>query len=97
MPESTDTNASRGATPPFSDPAAIAAPPPPPLVPKASAFTDFHGLHRDILPFFSERALREAIRKGYIPSVVLGNGRKRLFHIPTVTAALLRNQKGGAS
>lgn len=57
-------------------------------------FTDFAGLHRDILPFFSERSLREAIRKGHIPSLVLGDGRKRLFHIPTVTAALLRNQKG---
>jgi hypothetical protein len=70
--------------------------PDPPLPPKyPAAFTDFKGLHRDILPFFSERALREAIRKGHIPSCVLGNGRKRCFHIPSVTAALLRKQKGG--
>ena len=43
---------------------------------------------------FCDRSLREAIRKGLIPSVLLPGGRRRLFHWPSVEAALLRMQRG---
>ena len=66
------------------------------LPPKYAAnFTDFAGLHKTVLPFFSERSLREAIRKGVIPSITLPNGRKKLFFLPSVIAALRRFQTGG--
>lgn len=59
-------------------------------------FTDFEGLHRDILPFYCARSLREQIRRGVIPSIVLPGSRKRIFEIAAVEAALRRNSKGGS-
>jgi hypothetical protein len=47
---------------------------------------------RSCVPF-CDRTLRDAIRKGLIPSVVLPGGRRRLFHWPSVEAALLRMQR----
>lgn len=44
-----------------------------------------------------ERALREAVRKGLIPSILLPGARKRLFHWPSVEAALRRHERGGAA
>ena len=52
-------------------------------------FIDFATL-RPRVPL-CDRALREKIRKGIIPSVLLPGSRKRLFHWPTVQAALLRH------
>lgn len=43
----------------------------------------------------SERTLREEIRRGRIPTIRLPGGRRLLFHLPSVTAALLRHQHGG--
>jgi hypothetical protein len=60
----------------------------------ASPFADFNGLHSN-LPMYSERSLRGFVRAGVIPSIVLPGGRKRLFHLPTVEAALRRRQTGG--
>ena len=57
-------------------------------------FCDFKGLHSR-LPFYSARSLRELIRRGVIPSIVLPGGRKRVFHWPSVEAALRRHQTGG--
>ena len=64
------------------------------LPPKESAtpsFIDFATL-RPRVPL-CDRALREKIRKGVIPSVLLPGSRKRLFHWPSVQAALLRYTK----
>jgi hypothetical protein len=58
------------------------------------SFCDFAGLHA-LLPFYSARSLRELIRRGVIPSIVLPGGRKRVFHWPSVQAALRRYQTGG--
>ena len=40
-----------------------------------------------------ERSLREAIRRGHIPSIKLPSGRRTLFHLESVQSALLRMQK----
>lgn len=64
----------------------------PPLPPNESAtpgFIDFAAL-RPRVPL-CDRALREKIRKGTIPSVLLPGSRKRLFFWPAVQAALLRH------
>lgn len=52
-------------------------------------FIDFATL-RPRVPL-CDRALREKIRKGVIPSVRLPGSRKRLFWWPAVQAALLRH------
>lgn len=67
------------------------------LPPKESAedsngFINFGTLHSRIP--LCERSLRDAIRKGLIPSVVLPGGRRRLFFWPAVREALLRRQRG---
>jgi predicted site-specific integrase-resolvase len=41
-----------------------------------------------------ERTLREYVRRGTIPSIVLPGGRRRLFDPAAVRAALLRHQSG---
>lgn len=57
-------------------------------------FLDFPGLC-DRVPL-GERTLREHIAEGRIPHIRLPGGRRLLFHWPTVQAALLRFEKGGA-
>ena len=57
-------------------------------------FCDFKGLHA-LLSFYSARSLRGLVRRGVIPSIVLPGGRKRVFHWPSVEAALRRHQTGG--
>jgi len=49
---------------------------------------DFKGLAARVP--LSERALREAVRRGLIPSILLPGGRKRLFVWRDVEAALRR-------
>jgi hypothetical protein len=56
------------------------------------SFIDFKNLNAR-LPY-SPRALREIVRKGIIPSIVMPGGRKRVFHWPSVEAALKRRQQG---
>lgn len=51
-------------------------------------FLDFKGIAQRIP--LSERALRDAVRKGTIPSIKLPGGRKRLFLWKDVEAALRR-------
>jgi len=67
------------------------------LPPKESAqpigFIDYSAL-RPRIPL-CDRSLREAVRKGHIPSIVLPGARKRLFHWPSVEGALRRLQQGG--
>ena len=58
------------------------------------AFIDFATLRLRVP--MCERSLREAVRKGLIPSIVLPGTRRRLFHWPSVEAALKRHQQGGA-
>ena len=85
---------------PFNNtPEVSAAPAPlarePLLPPKYSApFIDFKGLHRDVLPFYSARTLRELVRRGIVPSIRLPKARKRAFHIGDVVAALRRHTQG---
>ena len=55
-------------------------------------FIDFAELSRHVP--LCERSLREAIRRGRIPSIVLPSGRRRIFHWDSVQAALLRMQRG---
>lgn len=69
-------------------------PQPDEVSPKVSPFGDFKALHAR-LPFYSERALREMVRKGILPSIVLPGGRRRIFDLPAVDAALRRHQTGG--
>ena len=54
-------------------------------------FTDFKGLHRDILPFYSERSLRQLVRNKTIPSILLPRSRKRIFDVRAVEAAIRRH------
>ena len=63
-------------------------------IPAQSNFSDFKGLQSH-LPFYSARSLRDIVRRGVIPSIVLPGGRKRIFHLPSVDAALRRHQVGG--
>jgi hypothetical protein len=56
-----------------------------------SNIIDFRTLNQRIP--YSARSLRDAVRKGLIPSIVLPGGRKRLFHWPSVEAALKRLQQ----
>jgi hypothetical protein len=64
------------------------------ILPAESAgFTDTAGLQKRIP--MSRRAFYEWRRKGIIPSVQIGS--KILYHWPSVEAALLRHQNGGAS
>jgi hypothetical protein len=57
-----------------------------------NGFIDFATLH-PLIPV-CEKTLRDAIRKGLIPSIMLPGGRRRLFHWETVQAALLRMNRG---
>ena len=68
-----------------------AAPALPPNLSASPGFVDY-ATFRHWVPL-CDRALREKIRKGVIPSVLLPDSRKRLFHWPSVQAALLRYQK----
>jgi hypothetical protein len=61
----------------------------------SETFIDFESLLARVP--MCERSLREAVRKGYIPSIVLPGARKRLFHWPSVEAALRRQQQTGAA
>ena len=61
--------------------------------PEKPGFLDFKGIAEKIP--LSDRSLRAAVRSGAIPSIVLPGGRKRLFHWPSVEAALRRHQTGG--
>lgn len=54
-------------------------------------FIDFTELSRRIP--LCDRSLREAIRKGRIPSIRLPGARRVLFDWESVRAALLRNQR----
>jgi hypothetical protein len=56
-----------------------------------SGFIDFATLAPRVP--LCERALRDAIRRGHIPSIVLPGARKRLFWWPAVEAALRRFQQ----
>jgi hypothetical protein len=56
-------------------------------------FIDFADLKQRVP--MCERSLREAVRKGIIPSIILPGSRKRLFHWPAVEGALKRHQQGG--
>lgn len=62
----------------------------------ATPFTDFFGL-MEHLPAYREQALRALVKRGVIPVVRLPGSRKFLFHLPTVTDALLRYQRGGSN
>ncbi len=66
----------------------------PALPPKQSAqpegFIDFATLQSRVP--YCERRLRDAVRAGHIPSVVLPGARKRLFFWPDVQNALRRYQ-----
>ena len=57
------------------------------------SFTDFDGLLK-IVPL-GARTVRERIKRGQIPSILLPGGRRRLFHIASVEKAMLRFQTGG--
>ncbi len=58
-----------------------------------SDFTDFPGVKK-LVPF-GERTLRKLIKDGIIPHIRLKGGRRLIFHVDSVTKALLRYQKGG--
>lgn len=62
----------------------------PQLPAEYDAIIDFAKL-RTLVPL-CDRALRQRIREGVIPSILLPNSRKRLFHLPSVQSALLRHQ-----
>ena len=55
-------------------------------------FIDFTELSRHVP--LCERSLREAIRRGKIPSVRLPGARRIIFHLESVELALLRMQRG---
>jgi len=55
-------------------------------------FINFAELSRHVP--LCERSLREAIRRGQIPSIRLPGGRRVVFHWDSVQAALLRMQRG---
>lgn len=56
-----------------------------------SDFIDFNTLHSRIP--LCERTLRDQIRSGDIPSILLPGSRKFIFHWPSVEAALRRRQQ----
>jgi hypothetical protein len=56
-------------------------------------FIDFAELSRQVP--LCERSLREAIRRGRIPSIRLPGARRVMFHWDSVQEALLRLQRGG--
>ena len=62
--------------------------------PSASSpkFIDFAELARHVP--LCERSLREAIRRGRIPSIRLPGARRVMFHWDSVQSALLRMQRG---
>ena len=62
--------------------------------PAKTPFCDFPALVRH-LPMYSERTLRELVKRRVIPAVRPPGSRKLAFHLPSVEAALLRHQKGG--
>jgi hypothetical protein len=49
----------------------------------------------ELVPNFSDRSLRKLIQDGVIPHIRPPGGRKFLFHLPSVIAALKRMQRGG--
>ena len=55
-------------------------------------FIDFAELSRHVP--LCERSLREAIRRGRIPSIRLPGARRVIFHWDSVQEALLRLQRG---
>lgn len=57
-----------------------------------ATFIDFPELAKRIP--MCERSLREAIRRGRIPSIRLPGARRVMFHWPTVQETLLRLQRG---
>ena len=56
-------------------------------------FLDFDGLLA-VVPL-GARTLRAEIKKGRLPVIRLPGGRRLLFHLPSVEAALIRFQRGG--
>jgi len=60
-----------------------------------SPFVGFAGLARH-LPMFKPRTLRALVARGVIPCVRPPGTRKLTFHLPSVDAAMLRYQRGGA-
>jgi len=70
--------------------AATALPPNQNVLPRK--FIDFPELARHVP--LCERSLREAIRRGRIPSIRLPGARRVMFHWDSVQAALLRMQRG---
>lgn len=70
---------------------AATAPPPEQGVPSPK-FIDFAELSRHVP--LCERSLREAIRRGRIPSIRLPGSRRVMFHWDSVQEALLRLQRG---
>ena len=72
--------------------AAIALPPIQNKLP--TSFINFEELKRHVP--LCERSLREAVRRGQIPSIRLPGGRRVVFHWDSVQAALLRMQCGEA-
>ena len=69
----------------------VASPLPPQQGEHHCGFIDFAALALRVP--ICERSLRDAIRRGTIPSIVLPGARKRLFHWPSVEAALRRLQQ----
>ena len=61
--------------------------------PIPAGFIDFAGLLANVP--LGERTLRSEIKKGHLPAIRLPGGRRLLFHLPSVEAALLRFQRGG--
>lgn len=57
-----------------------------------AAFIDFTELAKRVP--LCERSLREAVRRGKIPSIKLPGARRVMFHWDSVQAALLRMQRG---
>lgn len=82
-------NTSKTAGPAENTGAAPALPPPGSAKP---IFITFAELAQNVP--LCERSLREAIRRGRIPSIRLPGARRVMFHWPSVQEALLRMQRG---
>ena len=65
---------------------------PPNQIASPAKFIDFAELAHHVP--LCERSLREAIRRGRIPSIRLPGARRVMFHLDSVQAALLRMQRG---
>ena len=84
------TNVNATAGPAENTGAATALPPEQSTLP--TSFINFAELSRHVP--LCERSLREAIRRGRIPSIRLPGARRVMFHWDSVQAALLRMQRG---